>query len=170
MFMDPEKFTIQQNKEMQLWPPSNVVALGLIPYIRKLSKTRGKLMVLDYGMRKGENAYLLLDRCSDITIKGIQTHPNLDEVLRLNLAQNPMDRFQMGYKDDEIPDVVCLDCDLIDLDKKMIEFYNKIKVGSILCGNEHHETKVKEALGKFRKETKAGPLLVSNGSWFVYKR
>lgn len=170
MFIDPDLMTIEQSKQMQLWPPSNVVALGIAPYINKLSKARGKLLVLDYGMRKGENVHILLEKCPDVQIKGIQTHPRYDETLRLNLLQQPIDNFSLGYKDEEIPDVVCLDCDLIDLDKKMIEFYNKIKVGSILCGNEQHEVKVKEALGKFRKETKAGPLLVANGSWFVYKR
>ena len=58
MNLDPDLFTIKQSQEMGTWPPSNLVAHGISPYIARQKKD--DLIVLDVGVMKGENAFMLL--------------------------------------------------------------------------------------------------------------
>lgn len=165
--LDPEFFTIQQNKEMGLWPPADIVGPGVYPYINRMK--RDKLRVADVGVMKGENAYFLLEKCPKIVHYFGIVSGGKDEYQEL-LKENVKDpRFKI-VQEEKYLDVVCLNAAIPELDKALDKWYDRLKNEGILCGNEHHLTSVKEALGIFRKKNKNIPLFVAKGSWFIIKR
>ena len=169
--LNPDFFTVEQNKEMGMWPPSDIAGVGVAPYVNRLKKD--EVLVLDVGVKKGDNAVYLLEKCPKVTVYGVEIdsrdQPEITEVRTKNLKDNI--RYFNSWNGDISFDVVCIDASLSELDSNMKTFYNKLKSGGIFCGNEHHLTHVKEALGKFRRESKIGtPIHIANGAWFWIKR
>lgn len=176
MFLDPTLFSITQSKEMGLWPPSDLVAHGVWPYINRLKETN--LRILDVGVMKGENAMFLLEKDTGNKIKkvyGVVSYDpehkkdfnNYEEVLKTNT--NGVDRISLAYIDQSCH-VVCIHA-YSDLNYNLEKYYAAVKSNGIFCGNEHHLPRVKESLSAFRRKNKIGtPIMVSNGCWFWYKR
>jgi hypothetical protein len=171
--LDPENFNIQQKKEMGIWPPSDIVSHGVFPYIKRLKEEN--LRILDVGVMRGENAYHMLSLDTGNKIKkvyGIISYakgdPNdYESILKKNMEGES--RFSLEYTNQHC-NVVCINAHS-DLYNNMIKYYKVLKHNGIFCGNEHHLTHVKEALGKFRRDEKIGtPIMVSNGCWMWYKR
>lgn len=170
--MDPELFSIAQAKEVGLWPPGNIVAHGVLPYILRL-KTNN-LAILDVGCMKGENAIYMLEKDTKLKIEKIYGIVSVEEgkqdykdILKQNTKDNT--RFTLNYKDQPV-DVVCIHSQS-DLDNTLEKYYDKVKSHGIFCGNEHGTIRVREALGRFRRNKKIGtPINVSNDCWFWYKR
>lgn len=175
MIMNPELFTVKQNKEMGLWPPSDIVGPGIAPYIKRIKKE--KVRVLDVGIMKGENAVYLIENCPNARVYGINegNPPEYADAPEYAAAQKEnlegLERYWNKWDDDVVFDVVCINAKLVPLDNYMDLYYNKLSSNGIFCGNEHHLMPVKEALVKFRKKNKIGtPIQVSNGCWFWIKR
>lgn len=186
MFGDPDFFTIEQNKQMGLWPPSDIAGLGIAPYINKFKKD--KVFILDLGPKKGENAAYILEKCPNAFIMLGPLDDKYADILKENLKSfgdrvlipnvSNIDAWR-EYKFRHW-DVICVGESVITeienqkddliMPQSLAMHFKEITPGGFLCGNEHHLTHVKLALADFRKETKAGPILVSNGSWLVYKR
>lgn len=174
LLMDPTLFTVEQSKEMGIWPPSDIVSHGIMPYIKRLKDN--DLRVLDVGVGKGENVVYMLEKDSGMTHKIFMIHgvvydtdpPEYEYILKKNTRD--LERFTtIPFKD--LYDVVCINSSTKDLDIVMKNHYNLVKPNGIFCGNNHDDIYVKESLGKFRRENRIGtPILVSNGCWFWYKR
>ena len=171
--MNPDMFTIEQQKQMGIWPPSDIVSHGVWPYINRMKENN--LTVLDVGVMKGENAIHILSLDEKKKVKqiyGVISHAKeeqkiYDDVLEKNVKNQ--DRFSLNYTNQHC-DIVCINAHS-DLYNNLIKYYKVLKHNGIFCGNEHHLTHVKEALSKFRREVKIGtPIMVSYGCWFWYKR
>lgn len=183
LLMDPELFTIQQNKEMAIWPTSGLVAEGLWPYIKRMRKD--KVAILDVGVMKGENAYRFFERDTHPQkkkidkIRGVvsyseeykKTHPaeflsNLLKILDKNMKTE--NKFELLSSDEDF-DIVCINSDS-DLSNNLEKYYPRLQAGSIFCGNDHSSPKVKEALSLFRRKNKIGTFIsISHGCWFWVK-
>jgi len=167
---DPELFTVQESKMMGIWPPSDIVSHGLLPYIKRLRVD--KVSILEVGVHKGENAIQMLsndERERIGMIYGIfYGDKKIKEILQKNTANES--RFSMDVPNEDF-DVVIINSECKNLTGKMEKYYNKVKSNGIFCGNNHDKKHVKEALVDFRRRCKIGtPILVSNGSFFWYKR
>lgn len=172
--LNPELFSIEQAKGMGMWPPSDIVAHGIIPYINRMKQDT--VTVLDVGVMKGENAIYLLEKCKKIDeVTGVESFAEgkyqvgYQSLLEQNTKDEP--RFKLWDNSVSGPfDVVCIHSNS-DLAAALPLYYNMVKSNGIFCGNEHHLPHVKDALHKFRRETKIGtPINVSNGCWFWWKR
>ena len=181
--MNPELFTIKQSQEMGLWPPSNLVAHGISPYIARQKKS--DLVVIDVGVMKGENAFMLLSNDTKKKIRkiyGIVSYAS-DKFVGPEYTENPElaiikenlkneDRFELksvlsGHKK---ADVVCIHAQS-DLEKNLYDHYDRVESGGIFCGNEHGTDRVKTILSKFRRDKRIGtPISVANDTWFWYVR
>lgn len=174
---NPDEFSITQSKAFGIWPPSDIIAHGLYPYIHRLKASSVK--VLDVGIMKGEGATFLLERDFGRKIEkvyGIKSYDpsmtsesiqKIEKLLQENVAGNT--KISLEYDDSPV-DVVCIHANS-DLDNVIEKYYNALNSNGIFCGNEHHLPRVKESLHKFRRKNKIGtPIMVSNGSWFWYKR
>lgn len=170
--INPDFFTIKQSQEMGTWPPSNLVAHGISPYIGRHKK--GDLVILDVGVMKGENAFMLLSNDTKKKIKmvyGIVSYAKDNSEYENILKQNMKDENRFSL--DKIPskaDVVCIHAQG-DLYNNLHKYYDIVEHGGIFCGNEHGSTHVKEQLNKFRREKKIGtPINVANDTYFWYVR
>lgn len=168
MFLNPENFSITQSKEMGLWPLSDLCADSMYPYIKRMPE---KVNILDVGTMKGENAvrFIELDVKNKIdTIFSIKTCDDYDDLVEKNLKSHYGKVIMMDPK--EPVDIVCINSKT-DLDKTLKMYYNLAKSNGIFCGNNHSDTKVKEALTKFRRENKIGtPISIAHDCWFWYRR
>jgi SAM-dependent methyltransferase len=174
--LNPDLFTIEQSKQLGTWPPSDIVVHGIFPYVKRLKEEN--LRILDVGVMKGENAYhmLALDEKNKIKkIYGVVSYSDekkeefseYETILKKNMENQT--RFSMEYTNQHC-NVVCIHAHS-DLYNNLNKYYKILKHNGIFCGNEHNLTHVKEALVKFRRETKIGtPIMVSNGCWFWIKR
>jgi 2-polyprenyl-3-methyl-5-hydroxy-6-metoxy-1,4-benzoquinol methylase len=171
--MNPELLSITQSKEMGVWPPGDAVFVkGIYPYIKRLKIESVK--VLDVGCMKGEiSSYLLeLDETEkikkiDLVISGGEK--DFEKVLAENIKGQS--KLSIIKEASDEYDVVMINANAKNLDKTMRKYYSKLKSNGIFCGNDHNSPRVKEALSSFRREDKIGtPILVTNGSWFWYKR
>lgn len=176
VLMNPDMFTIEQSKQMGIWPPSDIVSHGIFRYITRLKEEN--LTILDVGVMKGENAYHMLSLDEKKKIKKvygiISGDPNdnrslndYESILKKNMEKT--DRFSVDYTNQHC-DVVCIHAHS-DIYNNLHKYYKILKHNGIFCGNEHNLTHVKEALGKFRREVKIGtPIMISNGCWMWNKR
>lgn len=168
MMLDPNTFTIDQSKNMGLWPTPDLCATSMYPYIKRMSN---KVNVVDVGTMKGENAvrFIELDMNNKIdTIFSIKTCDDYDDLMEKNLKAHYGKVIMMDPK--EPVDLVCINSKT-DLDKTLKKYYDLVKSNGIFCGNNHSEEKVKQALIKFRRENRIGtPISVAHDCWFWYKR
>jgi hypothetical protein len=178
--LDPTQFSITQSKASALWPPSDLVAHAIFPYLRRMKQD--KLTIVDVGAMKGENAMYLLEKDTTNKIekiygitsfdpeKAAEGHFAVYEKLFDTNVKNESRIVLTSPQQDELVDVVCIHSQS-DLSTNLETYYNLVKVGGIFCGNDHHLTEVKLALNTFRRKNKIGiPILVANGSWFWVKR
>lgn len=166
--MNPDEFTIPEKKAMGMWPPGDLVTLGLFPYIFRLKTDN--LQILEVGVGKGENVYslLTLDENRKIATYWGISYDKDTTILKKNVEG--LDRFQLNPPEIMF-DVVCMDSEVKNLSKRMSDYYKRVKSNGIFCGNNHADTKVKEALHTFRRRDRIGtPILISRGSWFWNKR
>jgi len=169
MFLNPEQFSITQSREMGIWPPSDLIANSMYPYIKRISN---QVSILDVGTEKGENAYRFLEldtknKKIDIifTVKTTEEH---NELIDTNLKEH---YGKVIFAEPKEPvDLVCINSNT-DLDRTLNTYYSCVKSNGIFCGNNHSDKRVKEALTKFRRVNKIGtPILVAHDIFFWYKR
>lgn len=168
MFLNPEQFSITQSKEMGLWPPSDLCATSMISYIKRMPN---KVNILDVGTMKGENAYrfIELDEKNKIdTIFTIKTTDEYNDLMDTNLKAH---YGKVIFSEPKEPvDLVCINSNT-DLDNTLKKYYDLVKSNGIFCGNNHSDSKVKDALNKFRRENRIGtPISVAYDTWFWYRR
>ena len=168
MFLNPEQFSITQSREMGIWPPSDLIADSMYPYIKRMPN---QVNILDVGTMKGENAYRLieLDTKNKIdTIFSVKTTDEYDELIDSNLKAH---YGKVIFSEPKEPvEFVCINSNT-DLDKTLNMYYSCVKSNGIFCGNNHSDKRVKEALTKFRRDNKIGtPILVAHDIFFWYKR
>lgn len=183
LLMDPELFTINQCKEMSMWPSGDVTGVGLWPYIKRMKEQ--SVTILDVGVMKGENAFYLFDKDTHPENKKIgkifafidysdefrKDHPpeflvEYEKVIGENIKNEP--RFSFNYQN-ETADVLCINSKS-RFGLNLRKFYDKLRLGGIICGNDHQSTNVKVALSDFRRECKIGtPISISHGYWYWVK-
>lgn len=168
MFLNPEQLSIIQSREMGIWPPSDLTATSMYPYIKRMPN---KVNILDVGTMKGENAYryIELDEKNKIdTIFSIKTTDEYNDLVDTNLKAHYGKVIMMEPK--EPVDLVCINSNT-DLDNTIKKYYDLVKSNGIFCGNNHSDSKVKDALNKFRRENRIGtPISVAYDVWFWYRR
>lgn len=175
--MNPDLFPITQLKEFGLWPNTNLVSRGIIPYINRIRKDRVKITVV--GDLKGETTADILENCSNVfRIYSINDYSSCKEpevykeLFDTNTAQHTQ---KIRQKSDRESDVVIIESSSMPRSCSSDElriYYDLVKHGGIFCGNGHDMKNVKDDLNKFRREAKIGtPILISNlHVWFWYKR
>lgn len=174
--LNPDEFTIVQSKQMGMWPPGDVPALGIWPYINRLKEN--DLEVLDVGVMKGENAVFMLEKDTNKKIKKVYGVVSYDPERKENFSSfqgilqrnvDGLDHFTLNYNDESCH-VVCVHADS-DLDTNLEKYYTAVKSNGIFCGNNHSSDHVKKSLLKFRRKNKIGtPIMVALDCWFWYKR
>ena len=168
MLINPEQFSIIQSKEMGMWPSSDLIAFSMYPYIKRMSQ---KVNILDVGTMKGENAYRfseLDDKNKIDTIFTIKTTDEYDDLVDANLKAH---YGKVIFSEPKEPvEIVCINSNT-DLDTTLKKYYDLVKSSGIFCGNNHSDSKVKDALNKFRRENRIGtPISVAYDVWFWYRR
>jgi hypothetical protein len=175
LLLNPDLFSIEQAKGMGMWPPSDIVAHGILPYIKRMK--HNNIHVLDVGVMKGENAMYLLEKDEGkidevYGIESFASGKSVPEYEKL-LHENTKNESRFVLWDNSISgpfDVVCIHSNSA-IEDALPLYYNMVKSNGIFCGNEHHLPHVKDALFKFRREAKIGtPINVSNSCWFWWKR
>lgn len=168
MILNPELFSITQSKEMGMWPPSDLTADSMYPYIKRMPN---KVSFLDVGIMKGENIFRLLEideRKKIEYVYGIKTTEDFNDLINKNLNTND-EKIVLTCPKEPV-DIVSINSK-IDLDKSLEIYYPYVKKNGIFCGNNHNETSVKEALSRFRRKNKIGtPISVALDTWFWYVR
>ena len=172
MFGDPDFFDIETLKQMQMWPSDKMVSKEMTPYIKRMKKA--EVQILEVGIKKGENAVDLCDRCGCVkSYYGVEQNAEYDAVLKKNTATLG-DKFKMVSAADLTKDSIDLlifdsDCNFENLFEK---YYGFLRPNGIVCGNEHSSMKVKAALTTTRRKNRIGtPInIATNTVWFWYKR
>ena len=171
--IDPTNAPIYQKKQFDLWPPSkDNIADSLYPYIKRMKQDNVKILLI--GDLLGEDAVRFFELNENDKIKRIDIANQSDpypESLKANIEGN--DRISIVETGEgKEYDLVFINSENKSLDETMKSNYTCVKSNGVFCGNNHHKTYVKEALGKFRRETKIGtPISVSNRlCWFWIKR
>lgn len=169
MFGDPDFFDIPTLKQMDLWPSEKMVSKELAPYIRRMRSINVK--ILEVGIKKGENAVDLFDRCDNIKIfYGIEPNEKYKDLLSKNVAvlENKFKLKDETNKKDY--DVIIFDSDA-NLEVVFEKYYKNLRTGGIICGNDHNKTHVKAALLQFKRKNKiSAPLHIATGTvWFWFK-
>lgn len=172
-FMNPELLSITQSKEMGIWAPGSLSSFGVLPYIKRLRKP--KIRILDVGVEKGENAFLLFDSDKNNKIEqivGVKYNDKYDILLEINMKPYK-ERFSLELDDSKF-DVVCInttDTTKEELDKAFEKYYDRVNSNGIFCGNNHSQVRVKESLSHLRRTKKIGiPINVSFDNFFWYVR
>ena len=175
MLLNPELFSITQSKEMGMWPPSDLVADSIYPYIKRMPNP---VKILDVGVFKGENVYRFLEKDEQKKIEMIYAvktpytnfneNEHLDNLLDNNLKEC-YGKFVFSVPDEPV-DIVCINS-RTDLTHSLNDYYKCVRKNGIFCGNNHAETHVKIALSEFRRANKIGtPISVALDTWFWYVR
>ena len=172
MFGDPDFFDVATLKQMQMWPSDKMISKELAPYIKRMKKP--DVQILEVGIKKGENAVDLYERCDCIkTYYGAEANTNYEAVLKKN-TESLGDKFKVVSAADLSKDSIDLlifdsDCNFEAL---FLDYYNLMRPNGIVCGNEHNMMKVKAALTSIRRKNRIGtPISIATGTvWFWYKR
>lgn len=167
MFGDPDFFDISTLKQMSMWPSEKMVSKELVPYLRRMKMN--EIKVLEVGIKKGENAVDLYDRCDRIKFYGIEQNEKYKEVLNKNISQQ--NYFSMiDNVDNDVFDAIIFDGDC-NLEIMFEKYYNNLRKGGIICGNDHDKMHVKAAIMTFRRRNKiSAPIHIASGTiWFWYK-
>jgi len=174
MFGDPELFDIETLKNMNMWPNQELISRGIIPYIKRIRKE--KIAIAIIGDPKGENAVDILDNTNRIVkiniVNNYGDSPNA-EVLKSVFSKNT-ERYKniidLGFGKKE-RDVICFDKSACTVEN-LVQYYDCVKSGGIVCGNGHNTEEVKKSLTEFRRTNRIGtPIQISYlTTWFWYKR
>ena len=178
--MDPDYFTIQQLKEMGMWPNGNMVSAGLIPYIRRLAGDEKKILFV--GNKNGEDVLEFLRLLpSDVSVTTVTLGENMEQHKQVFEANKKLNEYGPispnrlhEYQSDtviasETFDVVIID-NVFD-DEIMNKYYAALKPLGIMAGNSHDQQQMKETLVEFRKPNKISvPISVAfQHIWFWVK-
>lgn len=168
MLLNPDQFSIIQSKEMGMWPNGTLIADVMYPYIKRMPTT---ISILDVGTMKGENAYRFVEIDVKKKIDVIYTEKKTnqyDALIEENL-KNLSDKISLEVSKEPF-DIVCINSKT-NLSETLNQYYSRVKIGGIFCGDGHSETPVKEALAKFRRENRIGiPISIAHDVWFWYCR
>lgn len=175
---DPEFFTVEQLKEVNLWPYTFLSAYGMLPYIKRMRSE--EVIGAEVGVLKGENVYTLLTECPKISkIYGIdhyEAHTDYDndrtkedmekyeKIAEKNLKSFG-DRYELirekskkaAYKiKKESLDFVLIDGDHtyegIKADLK--SYYSLLKSGGYMFVHDYNVKSVMDAIKSFKNEQK----------------
>lgn len=164
--IDPDQLTITEKKTMGLWPPQDSMAVTIAPYIRRM---RGDdVDVLDIGVGAGENLAYLDENVENIVrFYGLSHDNKYEDLLLKNLDH--IKRVDRTYNAQEVA-VVLVNMTPETTPGLLAQYYSKVKKGGYFVGDNHDQPYVKEALSKFRRESKIGtPIQVAKTTWFWIK-
>lgn len=169
---DPDFFTIDQAKKMNIWPPSELIANGLYPYIKRMKED--KVTIIEVGVLKGENIYRFLEldkennKIAHIHGHTISCPKEYNEIRATNLKDVGFDKVTLSMGPEKV-DVVCIDYRAL-LDTVLKSYYHNVKVGGYISGNNYSNPDVRNAIKQFRSDNKIGsPILLAKETWFWKK-
>jgi predicted O-methyltransferase YrrM len=181
MFMgNPDYYTIEQQKEVGMWPVGFLPSKGMAPYLKRLGTD---LVGLEVGVLKGENAFVLLDTLPNIKmlygLDNYKPHKDYDLVrteedmkhykeTAIANIQPYWDRFTFIEEDladkklfveafkPESMDFILLDADhTYHSVKEQLElYYPVVKKGGYIFINDTHIDAVKDAIMHYREDKK----------------
>lgn len=175
MFKDPETYTVKEKLTVGMWPPSiDNVADSMMPYVNRM---HGPVKILIVGTFNGEAAYRFLELDEKKKIGEIVSLSITDDEIPFAITaeknlQGKNVKLQVTIPETELFDLVFVNSEVkMPLDSLYKKYYNNVKMGGILCGNNHQDEKVREYLGVFMQENKLGlSLNISNRTvWFLNK-
>lgn len=182
---DPEFFSIEQLKQINLWPYTFLSAYAMIPYIKRM---RGDSIVgAEIGVLKAETSCVLLEECQNITtlhcVDFYEPHIDYDtsrskedmekyeDIARKNLGLYD-GRYILHKKESaEAAKGINAELDFILLDaehtysgikSELESWYPKLKKGGHMFVHDTHTPEVYKAVKDFKTENKIhSPLLRS---------
>lgn len=182
---DPEFFSIEQLKQINLWPYTFLSAYAMIPYIKRM---RGDSIVgAEIGVLKAETSCVLLEECQNITtlhcVDFYEPHIDYDtsrskedmekyeDIARKNLGLYD-GRYILHKKESaEAAKGINAELDFILLDaehtysgikSELESWYPKLKKGGHMFVHDTHTPDVYKAVKDFKTENKIhSPLLRS---------
>lgn len=182
---DPEFFSIEQLKQINLWPYTFLSAYAMIPYIKRM---RGDSIVgAEIGVLKAETSCVLLEECQNITtlhcVDFYEPHIDYDtsrskedmekyeDIARKNLGSYD-GRYILHKKESaEAAKGINAELDFILLDaehtysgikSELESWYPKLKKGGHMFVHDTHTPDVYKAVKDFKTENKIhSPLLRS---------
>lgn len=182
---DPEFFSIEQLKQINLWPYTFLSAYAMIPYIKRM---RGDSIVgAEIGVLKAETSCVLLEECQNITtlhcVDFYEPHTDYDtsrskedmekyeDIARKNLGLYD-GRYILHKKESaEAAKGINAELDFILLDaehtysgikSELESWYPKLKKGGHMFVHDTHTPDVYKAVKDFKTENKIhSPLLRS---------
>lgn len=189
-----EEKTIEQKKADGDWPPEWISTKYLVPYIKRLSKT--KIDLLEIGTGKGESACYLLENVPNLNVwtfdpyKAYQDWNGFIDQVTLNKhmevatknfegrlvthIHETFDDFNLGGDvEGEQFDVVFIDGDHAEeaVYNDLKQTYPLLKAGGIMAVHDTNLRTVLDAVYKFRDERKIRNTIqmVANACLFWYK-
>lgn len=98
---DPEFFTIDQLKEVGLWPYTFLPAYGIIPYINRIKSE--SIIGAEVGSLKGESAFTLLEFCPKISKLYVIDHFEGHKDYELVRTQEDMEKHEKILRHNLVP-------------------------------------------------------------------
>jgi hypothetical protein len=165
--IDPTTFTVEMQRAMGMWPPSDCIGVAIAPELRRMGR---EIDVIDLGVGKGESIVYLIENVPNIkTMYGLVHENDHDEIIGKNL--NGLSKVNQMYKGEEV-DVLLITMTPTTSGKTLEQYYEKLRVGGIIVGDQHTSEATRIALAEFRQKNKItiNINVIKKEFWFWKKR
>jgi len=175
--MNPETFDVQKLKLFGMWPPANLIAADIMPYIRRMKVDNVTIGI--FGDTRGENVVAFAENNESKKINKIYwtDYPGT-EICKSNLksAEENVPNIITDNRDilEKALHICVIDSsffDRVDIDTILPRMYESVKDGGMFVGGGHDNESIKAKVKLFRQQLKiTAPISVVNRHiWFWNK-
>lgn len=162
-----ENMTVEDLKNETGWPIDTLATIGIVPY---LSRMKTDIVGMIIGAGRGEDAYYVLESCWNLK-KLYLAEDNISELAEKNLTvfKDRVKVIDTNFSKDIATNFVFFST--LETMNDIRSYYDRLQVGGIIAGVDHHVPDVKAKLSEFRNDNKVRiPIQVSrNNTWFWIK-
>lgn len=191
---NPDYFTIEQQKQIGMWPLPYLSAHPMIPYIRRM---KGDVVGVEIGVLKAESSFLILENCPNVTryigidpYKGymdVDHEKTGDDMMNfMKTANTNVEKFKGRFEfiiessDDAAAKIEDNSLNFILIDglhtkeqvkKDLTNYYPKLKDGGLIWVHDYNNEEVNLAVKEWRRENRISNLIntTANYLWFWSK-
>lgn len=171
---NPEYFTIEEMKNVGMWPLSFLSGWMMVPYIKRM---KGNVVGLEIGVLKGETAFLILENCPNV-IKYYGVDPYKEyvdngqkkEQWQMDLFKETASKNLSKFPHYSLVETVPEDVDFILIDgdhsyeqvtKDLETYYPRLKNGGMIFCHDYNNENVMRAITDWRKKNRVSqPIMV----------